>query len=624
LSSRVVPPSTRFKAVTLREYWGVYESSVRDLEAFWAGEAGRLLWRKPWEAVRVGEGPGSRWFAGGELSPYENVVLRHSGSWVWRKPALLWEDESGEARVVTYSQLDQLVSRAAGGLRSLGVRRGDWVVVYSPPSVEAVAVMLAAVRLGAPFEAVFTGFSARELARRLRRRGARVLVAADGFLRRGRPVRTLEAAREALAEAGVGARLVVVERVGAPLREGEVGFDELLSAGWEQGSAAVPSDHPLFGLHSGYEEDFEPVTHPAGGFLAQVYATTRWMGLRPRDTYFCTVWPGWITGVAYVVFGPLMVGSTVLLYEGGPDWPSWGRWLELIDSYAVTVFLTTSSALRMMARQDPSALRGNLDTLKAVLVTAEPLEREVWEWAYTRIANLAIPVIDSVGRGTVPVVNLYIQSEVGTFVTGNLLNYTFPPIAPGSAGPPIPGFHVDVVDGEGRSVRGAPGRLVLRAPWPSMPVEAPEGFRRRWSGGFYDTGDLAVMEDAYVYPLGRGDVVLKVSGYRLSPGAIERAAEAVPGVARAVVVGVRDELRFEVPVVVYVGDASPEEVKRGVREGVGPIAEPREAYRVRELPGEKGALRAELRRLVREVGLEGALARLLGGAGGREGGAAEG
>jgi acetyl-CoA synthetase len=157
-----------------------------------------------------------------------------------------------------------------------------------------------------------------------------------------------------------------------------------------------------------------------------------------------------------------------------------------------------------------------------------------------------------------------------------------------------------------------------------MPVEAPEGFRRRWSGGFYDTGDLAVMEDAYVYPLGRGDVVLKVSGYRLSPGAIERAAEAVPGVARAVVVGVRDELRFEVPVVVYVGDASPEEVKRGVREGVGPIAEPREAYRVRELPGEKGALRAELRRLVREVGLEGAHARLLGGAGGREGGAAEG
>ncbi|MEM2245040.1 MAG: AMP-binding protein [Thermofilum sp.] len=610
MGERIVPPSMRWKAMSLQEYQRIYSESVRNLEGFWAREAGKLKWREPWRSVREGAGPASSWFVGASLSPYENVVSKHEGTWVWHKPALIWENEAGDSRIVTYAELDSLASRLAAGLASLGVGRGDWVVVYSQPSIESVAAMLAAVKLGAPFEPVFTGFSAEELARRLARRKAKALVTSSGFLRRGRAVPLAGAAREALSRSGVQAHLVVA---GEGAAEGGIALDDLLQWGSLKESAVVSSNHPLFGLHSGYEDGFHPIAHPAGGFLVQVYSTSQWIGLRPRDTYFCTVWPGWITGVSYVVFGPLMVGSTVLLYEGGPDWPSWNRWLELIDSYAVTLFLTTSSALRMMSRQEPSALTSNNDTLKAVLVTAEPLEAEVWRWSYERLASLTVPVVDSDGRRAVPVVNLYIQSEVGTFLTGNLVNYTFPPVAPGSAGPPIPGFHLDVVDERGASVRGAPGRLVVKGSWPSMPVEAPSVFRERWAGEVYDTGDEAVMLDSYIHPLGRRDPVLKVSGYRLSPGAIERAAESLPGVRAAVAAGLRDELRFEVPVLVYEGEAEPGEVRRRVREAVGPIAEPQHVFRVSSLRGARAELRAKLKRLLREKTLEEAVRELAAG-----------
>lgn len=608
MSEKVVPPSMRWKAVSLSEYQRAYSESIKNLDAFWTREAYWLKWRKLWRSVREGEGAGARWFVGASLSPYENIISKHRDTWVWHKPALIWENEAGDVRIVTYAELDKLVSRLAAGLASLGVRQGSWVVVYSQPCIESIAAMLAAVRLGASFEPVFTGFSAEELARRIAKRRAKVLIASSGFLRRGRVVPVAEAAREALSRSGVEAQLVVIGGNGSA--EKSIAFDDLLLEGSMSESAVVSSDHPLFGLHSGYEDMFHPIAHPAGGFLVQVYSTSRWIGLRPRDTFFCTVWPGWITGVSYVVFGPLMVGSTVLLYEGGPDWPSWNRWLELVDSYAVTLFLTTSSAVRMMSRQDPSVFTSNIDTLKAVLVTAEPLEVETWRWCYEHLGSLAIPVIDSDGKRAVPVVNLYIQSEVGTFLTGNLVNYTFPPVAPGSAGPPIPGFRLDVVDDKGVSVRGAPGRLVVRGAWPSIPVEAPSEFLERWAGEVYDTGDAAVMLDSYVYPLGRRDNVLKVSGYRLSPGAIEQAVESMPGVQAAVVVGLRDELRFEVPVLVYEGEAEPGELRRRVREAVGPIAEPQHVIRVNALHGLKAELRAKLKQLLRDRKLEEAVGEL--------------
>jgi len=305
------------------------------------------------------------------------------------------------------------------------------------------------------------------------------------------------------------------------------------------------------------------------------------MGLRPHDTYFCTVWPGWITGVSYVVFGPLMVGSTVVLYEGGPDWPSWDRWWDVIERYAVTLFLTTGGALRILSRQGDDLVRKhNMDTLRAILVTAEPLEVNVWEWAYKVVGTGYTPVVDSNPEeltGRIPVVNMYIQSEIGTFITGNLVNYTFPPIIPGSCGPPIPGFHLDVIDDSGQQVRGSLGELVLKAPWPALPLEAPEDFYSKWSNGVYRTGDYAVMtQDNYVFVLGRRDNVMKASGYRLSPGALKKTIMDVRGVEEAIVLVCPDDIRLQAPVVVIKGYVDVDSIKRFVREHLGPIAEPKE------------------------------------------------
>ncbi|MGC8983247.1 MAG: AMP-binding protein [Desulfurococcaceae archaeon] len=581
-SERVVPPVMKWKAVTPSEYWRVYEESVKNPVEFWSREARELKWSKPWQAAAEGAPPKTRWFVGGRLSAYYNVVEKHRETWVWGKPAVIWEGEEGDARVVTYSELDELAERAAAGLKAFGLSPGDWVIVYSPPLVESIAVMLAATRLGAPFEPVFTGFGYYELAKRIRNRSPRAVFVADGFYRRGRLVDTLGTARRALEAAGYRGPVVVFERVGPPsLREGEVAFSDYLRLSRERvESYAAESSHPLFGLHSGYEEDFKPITHGTGGFLVQVYSTSRWIGLRPHDTYFCTVWPGWITGVSYVVFGPLMVGSTVVLYDGGPDYPSWDRWWSIVEDYAVTLFLTTSAALRVLSKQgDHHVLKHNMDTLRAILVTAEPLEADTWRWAYRVVGTGKTPFIESVPEalsGRIPVVNLYIQSEIGTFATGNLVNYTFPPIAPGSAGIPIPGFHVEVVDEQGQRLVEEVGELVIKSPWPSMPIEYPEEYAAKWRRGYYRTGDYAfAARDGYVYVLGRKDAVAKVSGYRLSLGAVEKALKELGGLEEVFVARCRDPERLEGLVVVYRGSVDPDTVKRRVRELVGPIAEPR-------------------------------------------------
>jgi len=270
----------------------------------------------------------------------------------------------------------------------------------------------------------------------------------------------------------------------------------------------------------------------------------------------------------------------VILYDGGPDYPSWDRWWSIIEDYAVTLLLTTSGALRVLSRQgDNYVLKHNLDTLRAILVTAEPLEADVWWWTYRIIGTGRTPLITSIPReltGRIPVVNMYIQSEIGTFITGNLVNYTFPPIIPGSTGPPIPGFHIDIVDSNGKSVVENIGELVLREPWPSMLIEYPEEYVEKWRYGYYRTGDYAYStREGYIYVLGRLDGVIKSSGYRISPGSIEKALKDLLGVEVAVL-KCRDSVRFESIIVIAICVESPNcsEIKQATRTLLGPIVEP--------------------------------------------------
>lgn len=239
------------------------------------------------------------------------------------------------------------------------------------------------------------------------------------------------------------------------------------------------------------------------------------------------------------------------------------------------VFLTTAGALRLLSRQDAHYVRShNMDTLKVILVTAEPLEVDVWKWTYSVVGTGTTPMIDSIPdklTGRVPVVNMYIQSELGTFVTGNLINYTFPPLKPASVGPSMPGFNVDVVDDEGRSVKDSIGTLVVKNPWPAVPVEYPRDYQVLWSKGFYSTEDYAVMDrDLYIYVLGRSDTVMKVKGYRLSPGAMEEVIERALN-RRAIVLGLYDKIKFESPLVLVESQVNVDDVRRVLREQIEPI-----------------------------------------------------
>jgi acetyl-CoA synthetase len=555
----------KYKTASVEEFKKIYLSTVEDVYRFWIREAEHLRWRvKPTKAFE-----GGVWFPDGVISPYENLAGRHRNTFVWEKVALIWEDENGEVRVLSYQQLDELVDKMAGVLRALGVGRGDWVVFYTAPTPETIALMLATVKIGAPFEPVFTGWGWWALARRIGNRGPKLVVTVDAFPRKGRAVRTKDVVDKATPR---DVKVLVVERMGVRIqrRENDVFLSEVEPAK-DVEEAAVPSGHPLFGLHAAYREGPRPVTHATGGYLVQTYATTRWLDVKPRDTYFCTVMPGWITGVTYLLFGPFMIGASVVVYEGGPDYPHWDRWWSIIERYAVTVFITTAGAMRHLSRQDPELLKKhNLDTLRLIITTAEPFEEETWRWTYQHVGTGTAPAVDSVPErltGRIPVIHAFIQTELGTFATGQLPNFVFTPLKPGSAGPPMPGFYIDVVDEEGRPVRGAPGRLVVRAPWPALPLK-PWVFN-----GIYDTRDAAVMdEDLYVYPQGRKDGVIKINGYRVSPGEIEEAIKTVLGVDVAVE-KIKDPLRFEVPVVYVRGGTSPDDVKKVVRELLGPIVD---------------------------------------------------
>jgi len=563
----IVPPSMKYKAISTAEYLAFWKSTTGDLASlvrFWESWAEKLKWHEKWRSAFDGR----RWFAGGKLNASVNVLDKHRGTFVWDKAGLIFETEEGDAHVYTYSQLHALTEKAAAKLRALGVRPGDYVLIYAPPLPETLATAWAAARVGAPFEWVFTGWGFWFLSLRIRAVRPKVIVTTDAFPRRGKPVAVKANVDKAVEASGVEAKVALIPRMGIDVEKKpwDVHFFDVSDTG-EGGPVFVEADHPLFALPATEAEGSEgTVVHETGGYLTQTYATTLWIGLRPRDTYFCTVLPGWITGITYVLFGPFMVGSAVVVYEGGPDYPHWDRWWSILERYAVTVFLTTPGALRLLSRSS-KVEEYNLDMLRLVLTTAEPMEEELWWWTYRNATGQSF-VYDydpKSGGGRVPVIHFYITREVGTFLTGNLPNLAFAPIKPGTSGLPFPGFAVDSLE-NGASVRNKPGRLVLKMPWPGMPLES-----HRWVGGVFYLGDIGIIDgDMYMRALGRDDGVLKVNGYRISPGDIRRALEAV-GI-KAEVYGRSDPLKFQVLVVK--ANSPPEEVKKVVRSYVGPIADP--------------------------------------------------
>lgn len=620
--TRAFPPSTEFAAQANAQP-SLYEDAKADRLGFWADQARELVtWRTPFtETLDWSEAPVARWFADGTLNAAYNAVDRHVDAGLGDRVAIHFEGEPGDTRTVTYADLQREVSRAANALASLGVTKGDRVVIYLPMLVESVVAMLACARLGAPHSVVFGGFSADALRSRIADAGAKVVITADGGYRRGAPSALKPAVDEAVAPKE-GEPATTVEHVLVVRRtEQDVAWTEGRDVWWHDAVAAasdvhepewVDAEHPLFILYtSGTTGKPKGILHTTGGYLTQAaYTHKNVFDLKAEsDVYWCTADIGWVTGHTYIVYGPMLNGATQVLYEGTPDTPHKGRWWELVEKYKVSLFYTAPTAIRACMKWGEDIPAGfDLSSLRLLGSVGEPINPEAWMW-YRRV----------IGGDSAPIVDTWWQTETGAIMISPLPGVTA--TKPGSAQVALPGIAADVVDDEAHSVPdGGGGYLVLSEPWPSM-LRGIWGDLQRfkdtyWSRfeGLYFAGDGAKKdEDGDIWLLGRVDDVMNVSGHRLSTTEIESALVSHDVVAEAAVVGAADELSGQAVVAFVIlrgehaDDAATDEgsarVEKALRDHVatqiGPIAKPKKILVVPELPKTRSG--KIMRRLLRDV-----------------------
>jgi acetyl-CoA synthetase len=502
----------------------------------WERTAAMLDWESPCESVLSRDDGAPRWFPGGTLNASYNCVDRHLDE---RKTqaAIKWIGKRGERRTYTYLDLHREVNEFAAGLRSLGIDEGDIVTLYMPSIPELPIAMLACARIGAPHNVVFAGFSAAALAERMERADSEHLVTCDGYYRRGSAIHQKNKADNARISASHEVSdVVVVERLEdeeTRLGEGYHDYDELVAD--HRGATVEPvsrrANDPLFLIYtSGTTGEPTGVRHTTGGYLAHATWTSHAvLDLKPADTYWCSADIGWITGHTYLVYGPLSLGTTTLLYEGAPDHPEKDRVWELIERNAVDVFYTAPTAIRAFIKwgaEHPES--HDLSSLRLLGSVGEPINTSAWWWYY-----------EHVGGGDCPIVDTWWQTE-----TGSILLSTLPGVhemKPGSAGPALPGIGVTVVGPGGAPATGREGgRLAVTRPWPGMPLdlETDDHADGDWR---YVTEDIArIDDDGYVTVLGRIDDTVTLDGHRLGTMELESAIANVDGVAEAAVVDVRE------------------------------------------------------------------------------------
>jgi acetyl-CoA synthetase len=613
VETRSFPPPAEFvkQAVAGPE---VYERAASDRLGFWVEQARRLDWAQPWSQVLDwSEAPFARWFVGGRLNVSVNCVDRHVAAGLGERVAYHWEGEPGDARTITYAELQRMVAQAAHALTALGVVAGDRVCVYMPMLPETVVTMLACARLGAPHSLVFGGFSAHALADRIEDAGAKVVVTSDGGYRRGAASALKPAVDEAITKAGGVEKVLVVRRTGQ-----QVDWVDGRDHWWHELVDAQPtshepesfdSEHPLYLLYtSGTTGKPKGILHTTGGYLTQVAATHRMVfDVHPEtDVYWCAADVGWVTGHSYIVYGPLANATTSVLYEGTPDTPTKDRWWQLVDRYGVSILYTAPTTIRtFMKWGDDLPAAHDLSSLRVLGSVGEPINPEAWMW-YRRV----------IGHDRCPVVDTWWQTETGGIMITPLPGVTA--TKPGSAQTPFPGIGADVVDDAGTPVPpGGGGYLVLTEPWPAM-TRGIWGDRQRfidtyWSRfpGRYFAGDGGKRDaDGDIWLLGRVDDVMNISGHRISTTEVESALVSHPAVAEAAVVGANDPTTGQ-GIVAFVtvrggvaedsvsGEAFVNELREHVATEIGKIARPRQILITPELPKTRSG--KIMRRLLRDV-----------------------
>jgi acetyl-CoA synthetase len=596
--------------------------AARDLQGFWGRLAREnLAWHKPFHHVLdESNAPFYRWFHDGELNASYNCLDRNLERGLGDKTAIIFEADDGKVTKVTYRELYHRVCRLANGLRSLGVKKGDRVLIYIPMSIEGVAAMQACARIGATHSVVFGGFSAKSLQERIIDAGATAVVCSDEQMRGGKALPIKAIVDEALAMGGCEAirHVVVYRRTGnkVPMHAGrDLWMHDLVD---KQPDTCAPewvsAEHPLFILYtSGSTGKPKGVQHSTGGYLLWAVLTMKWVfDIKPSDVFWCTADIGWVTGHTYITYGPLAVGATEIVFEGVPTYPTAGRFWETIAKHKVTIFYTAPTAIRSLIKASEADAnahpkRYDLSSLRLLGTVGEPINPEAWMWYHRNVGNERCPIVDT-----------FWQTETGGHMITPLPGVTG--CRPGSCMTPLPGIMAAIVDETGHDVpNGQGGILVVKRPWPSMIRTIwgdPDRFRKSYypaelGGNLYLAGDGAVRDkDTGGFTImGRIDDVLNVSGHRLGTMEVESALVANPIVAEAAVVGRPDDMTGEAVCAFVVlkrprptGDEAlkiAKELRDWVGKEIGPIAKPKDIRFGDNLPKTRSG--KIMRRLLRSI-----------------------
>ena len=576
------------------------EGAHHDPPGFWDRAARELPWFRMWDQVFEAGGAGTpkevpypefqpafRWFLGGRTNLAYNALDVHVAGDRGEHTALIYFNERGERRLFTYAELLREVERVAGALRALGIGRGDRITVYMPTSPEAIALMLATVRIGAIHSVVFAGFGARALSDRIVASGSRLVVTADVTYRKGKSVPLEPIVREALTlAANAVEHVVVLQRegpAGHPFRGAtNVGWDEFLRAGEGHSGAHVEmeSNEPAYILAtSGTTAKPKLAVHTHGGYQVHIVSMGRWcFGLKPSDVWWATSDIGWIVGHSYMIYAPLIAGCTTVAFEGALDHPTPdANWRIGVEEYGATGIFTSPTAVRMLMKYGEEALASvNHSRLERIVCAGEVLNPQAWDWLQNRVLGGRVPVIDHMW-----------QTETGGPAFGNPYGISLMPIKPGSATIPLPGVDARIVTMSGEPVApNEKGIMVLTHPFPGMTPalwgEADRYQRDYWQKipGVYYSGDSAYIDDdGYFWFCGRADEVIKIAAHRIGTIEVESAFITHPAVAECGVVGRPDETRGEVIsafVVLKHGQTPSDDLRRAlirtVRQELGAVA----------------------------------------------------
>ncbi|WP_168583620.1 propionyl-CoA synthetase [Gephyromycinifex aptenodytis] len=536
-------------------YREVHDRSSNDPAAFWADVASGVDWiHPPTTTLDDSRPPFYRWYADGTMNTCFNALDRHVAAGRGEQAAVHYESPvTGASRSYTYAQMLELVSRFAGVLRSLGVQKGDRVVIYMPMVPEALIAMLATARLGAIHSVVFGGFAPAELAARIEDAAPKVIVAASCGIEPSRTIPYKPFLDQAISRSSHKPdRCVILQReqVTAEMGENDLDWDEVMKPGVVEPAECVEvkATDPLYVLYtSGTTGKPKGIVRDNGGHaVALTWSMKNLYGIEPGEVFWAASDVGWVVGHSYIVYAPLLAGATTIVYEGKPiGTPDAGAFWRVVEKYKVASLFTAPTAIRAIKKEDPEAAevaKYDISSMRRLFLAGERLDPETYKWATEK---LGIPVIDN-----------WWQTETGWPIATNPVGIEELPIKPGSPSVPTPGYDVQILDDQGNQVpAGTEGSIAIKLPMPPGTLPTLWGDDDRYVSsylsafeGYYLTGDGGYIdEDGYVYVMGRTDDVLNVAGHRLSTGSIEAALAGHPSVAECAVIGVADQMKGQIP-----------------------------------------------------------------------------